>query len=118
MPSIDSSTRDSTTMFYESMINNTKNQDVSLWSNLCAGIASNHIIETKKTRENTDLVAGNVPFTSRNLCFISNDFHHSFKDKQNITLESWLQSIFDNYYWRSFISYSQKKRKYSWKIQN
>ena len=111
MPSIDSSPRDSTTMLYESMINNTKNQDVSLWSNLCARIARYHIIETKKTRENTNLVAGNVPFTSRNLCFISNDFLHSFKDKQNITLESWVQSIFDNYYWRSFISYSQKEKK-------
>ena len=111
LPSIDSSPRDATTMLYESIMKNSKNKDVSLWSNLSARIAKYHIEETKKSRENTDLVAGGVPFTSRNLCFISNDFHNSFENNKNITIESWLQSIFDNYYWRSFISYSQKEKK-------
>ena len=92
-------------------MNNTKNKDVTLWSNLCARIARYHIEETKKSKEHSDLVAGNVPFTSRNLCFISNDFHRTFENTENITIESWLQSIFDNYYWRSFISYSQKEKK-------
>ena len=98
-------------MLYESIINNSKDKDISLWPNLCARIARYHMEETKKTKENTDLVAGNVPFTSRNLCFISNDFHRSFENKENFTIESWLQSIFDNYYWRTFISYSQKDKK-------
>ena len=111
LPSIDSSPRDATTMLYESIINNTKDKDIILWSNLSARIAKYHIEETKKSKENTDLVAGNVPFTSRNLCFISNDFHRSFENNENVTIESWLQSIFDNYYWRSFISYSKKEKK-------
>jgi len=111
LPSIDSSPRDATTMLYESIVNNSKDKDITLWSNLCARIAKYHIEETKKSKENTDLVAGNVPFTSRNLCFISNDFHRYFENNENITIESWLQSIFDNYYWRSFISYSQTKKK-------
>ena len=115
MPSIDSSPRDATTMLFESMMKKSKDKDVSLWSNLSARIARYHIEETKKSKDNTDLVAGNVPFTSRNLCFISNDFHHSFDNNKNITIESWLQSIFDNYYWRSFISYSQKDKKNLWK---
>ena len=110
LPSIDSSPRDATTMLYESISNNSNIDDFSLWSNLSARIAKYHIEETKKSKENTDLVAGNVPFTSRNLYFISNDFHKTF-DKLNPTVESWLQSIFDNYYWRSFINYSQKERK-------
>ena len=111
MPSIDSSPRDATTMLYESIIKNSKDNDITLWSNLSSRIARYHIEETKKSRENTDLVAGNVPFTSRNLCFISNDFHRSFENHEDITIESWLQSIFDNYYWRSFISYSQEEKK-------
>ena len=115
MSSIDSSPRDATTMLFESMMKKSKDKDVCLWSNLSARIARYHIEETKKSRDNTDLVAGNVPFTSRNLCFISNDFHHSFDNNKNITIESWLQSIFDNYYWRSFISYSQKGKKNLWK---
>ena len=110
LPSIDSSPRDATTMLYESISNNSNIDDFSLWSNLSARIAKYHIEETKKSKENTDLVAGNVPFTSRILYFISNDFHKTF-DKLNPTVESWLQSIFDNYYWRSFINYSQKERK-------
>ena len=111
LPPIDSIPRDATTMLYESIVNNSKDKDIALWSNLCARIARYHMEETKKTKENTDLVAGNVPFTSRNLCFISNDFHRTFENMENITIESWLQSIFDNYYWRSFISYSQKEKK-------
>ena len=111
MPSIDGTPRDATTMLYESIMNKTKDKDISLWSNLCARIARYHIEETKKSRENTDLVAGNVPFTSRNLCFIANDFHRSFIHNKNITIESWLQSVFDNYYWRSFINYSQIEKK-------
>ena len=109
LPSIDSSPRDATTMLYESMIQNKKDSGAVLWSNLCSRIAKYHIEETKKSRENTDLIAGNIPFTSRNLCFISNDFHHSFK-KNKIKIESWIQSIFENYYWRSFINYSKDKR--------
>ena len=110
LPSIDQSPRDASTMLYESIIKNSKDNDINLWSNLSSRIARYHIEETKKSRENTDLVAGNVPFTSRNLCFISNDFHNSFENKKNVTIESWLQSVFDNYYWRSFISYSQKEK--------
>jgi len=111
MPSIDSSPRDSTTMLYESIIKNSKDNDITLWSNLSSRIARYHIEETKKSRENTDLVAGNVPFTARNLCFISNDFHRSFENNKNISIESWLQSIFDQYYWRSFMNYSKEKKK-------
>ena len=88
LPSIDSSPRDATTMLYESITNNSDIDDNILWSNLCARIAKYHIEETRKSRENTDLVAGNVPFTSRNLTFISNDFHHSFENKENISIES------------------------------
>ena len=53
-------------MLYESIINNSKDKDTALWSNLSARIAKYHIEETKKSKENTDLVAGNVPFTSSN----------------------------------------------------
>ena len=105
LPSIDSSPRDATTMLYESMFNGIEEKNIKLWSNLCARIARYHIEKTKESKENTDLVAGNVPFTPRNLCFISNDFHNSFINKINIPIESWLQIIFDNYYWRSFIDY-------------
>ena len=111
LPSIDASPRDATTMLYESIIQNSKENDITLWSNLSSRMARYHIEETKKSKENTDLVAGNVPFTSRNLCFISNDFHQTFEKNDNITIESWLQSVFDNYYWRSFINYSQKEKK-------
>ena len=111
LPSIDSSPRDATTMLYESIVNNSTIEDSTLWVNLCARIAKYHIEETKKSKENTELVAGNVPFTSRNLVFISNDFHHSLENNEyNISIESWLQSVFDNYYWRSFINYSSKEK--------
>ena len=111
LPSIDSSPRDATTMLYESIINDSNVKDNNiLWSNLCARIAKYHIEETKKSKANTDLVAGNVPFTSRNLTFISKDFHHTFENNKNISIESWLQNVFDNYYWRSFINYSPKEK--------
>ena len=111
LPSIDSSPRDATTMLYESIVNNSTIEDSTLWVNLCARIAKYHIEATKKSKENTELVAGNVPFTSRNLVFISNDFHHSLENNEyNISIESWLQSVFDNYYWRSFINYSSKEK--------
>ena len=41
--------------------------------------------------------------------FIANDFHRTLENK-NITIEAWLLSIFDNYYWRSFINYSKETR--------
>ena len=55
-------------------------------------------------------MAGNAPFTSRNLCFVSKDFHHFYENNKNINIESWFQSIFENYYWRSFIGYSQEEK--------
>ena len=116
LPSVESYPRDVTTILYESIINKIKkpeNSDISLWSNLCARIARYHIEKTKETKKNTDLVAGNVPFTSRNLYFISNDFLH-FNENENVKellkIKSWLKSIFDNYYWRSFINYSQEQK--------
>jgi len=63
LPSIDSSPRDATIILNESIVNNSKDKDITLWSNLCAPIAKYLIEETKKSKENTDLVAGNVPFT-------------------------------------------------------
>ena len=112
LPSIDSNPRDATTMLYESLIiNNSKIKEPSLWSNLCARIAKYHIIETKKSKENIELIAGNVPFTSRNLKFISNDYLHTFYlNNKTISIESWIQRIFDNYYWRSSINCSIKER--------
>ena len=110
--SIDSSPGDATTMLYESITNNKKyikENEIFLWSNLCSRITKYHIEETKKSKKNNDLVAGNVPFTSRNLCFIANDFHRTLENK-NITIEAWLLSIFDNYYWRSFINYSKETK--------
>ena len=98
-------------MLFKSITNHSNIDDTLLWANLSARIAKYHIEETKKSRENTDLVAGNVPFTSRNLAFISNDFHHSFENNENnVSIESWLQSVFDNYYW------SSKRKKIIWKI--
>ena len=117
--SFDLNPRDASTMLYKSIINIMENPtkfDISLWSNICSRIARYHIEETKKSKNNTDLVAGNVPFTSRNLCFISKDYYYFYnylkkqKDK-NINIETWLQSIFDNYYWRSFVNYSQREKK-------
>ena len=110
LSAIDSNPIDATTMLYESISYNSNiEEDSNLWLNLCARIAKYHIEKSKLSKENTDLIAGNVPFTARNLSFISNDFHKSF-DGKNIEVESWLQGIFENYYWRSFINYSQKGR--------
>ena len=74
-------------------------------------IISYHIEQIKKTKEKPDLIAGNIPFTSRNLNFISKDYYNIFNNKNNeiynsISLETWLYSIFENYYWRSYIHYS------------
>ena len=98
-------------MLYESIIQNSTDNDITLWSNFSSRIARYHIEKAKESRDNTDLVAGNVPFTPRNLCFISNDFHNTFEKNKDITIQSWLQSVFDNYYWKSFISYSQETKK-------
>ena len=73
-------------------------------------ITSYHLIQSKKSKQNTDLITGNIPFTSRNLTFISNDYFRTFKNN-NIPIESWLKSAFDNYYWRSFIEYSYDNNK-------
>ena len=121
LPSIDTFPRDATTILYGNIMNNIEKPttlDIPLWSNLCARIARYHIEQTKKTKENTELVAGNAPFTSRNLCFISKDFIYQKekekekeeKDKKKIVIESWLKSIFENYYWRSFINYSKEEK--------
>ena len=97
-------------MLYESLIRKSKSKyDIPLWSNLCSRIAKYHIEEKKISKENPELIAGNVPFTPRHLNFISNDFHHTFRPKK-ISIETWLQSIFDNYYWRSFIKYLPSKK--------
>jgi len=110
LPSIDYSPRDATTMLYESLIRKSKSKyDIPLWSNLCSRIAKYHIEEKKITKKNPELIAGNVPFSPRHLNFISNDFHHTFRHKK-ISIEVWLQSIFDNYYWRSFIKYLPSKK--------
>ena len=97
-------------MLYNRIIDEEEDKSsYSLWSNLCARIANYHITQKKKSIEDTDLVAGNVPFTERNLCFISNDYLNTLKNS-SIKKESWLQSIFDNYYWRSFINYTHKDK--------
>ena len=107
LPQIDLNPSDTTTMLYQNIITNSKYKDLSLMSYLCAGIAKYHIEEVKKSKDNSDLLTGNMPFTSRNLCFILNDFHRTFENNKNINIESWLQNIFDNYYWRSYINYTQ-----------
>ena len=101
LPSIESNPTGVTTFLYEK-IKNGKNlieYDEALWNNLCRLIAKYHIEKTLFSRENTDLMVGNVPFTARNLCFVSNDFIHSFKKGEET---SWFKSIFENYYWISF----------------
>ena len=108
---IDSNERDTTTMLYESISTNSDiDEQYYLWSNLCARIATYHSEESKLSKGNTNLLAGNVPFTARNLSFILNDYHKTFINS-DITIESWLQSIFDNYYWRSYTDYSKKGKK-------
>ena len=126
---IDSSPRDATTILYENIINNIQEPDdidKTLWSNLCSRISRYHVEKVKETKEKPDLVAGNVPFTSRHLCFISTDFNHSDEIKKSLKSDdenkedkeykykviiSWLISIFDNYYWRSFNDYPKKDKK-------
>lgn len=39
-----------------------------------------------------------------------NDYHNTLKNNLTIKKESWLKSIFENYYWRSFIDFSHKNR--------
>ena len=113
LPSIDSIPREATTMLYGRImhkIDDEYKKNIPLWSNLSKRIVRYHIEQRKKTKENTDLIAGNVPFTSRNLCFISDDFHKYFKGKEKKNETSWLKGIFDNYYWRSFINYSDEEK--------
>ena len=78
---------------------------------LSSRINSYHIIKSKYSKQNIDLLAGNIPFTSRILNFICNDYIRTFNKKDSI--ESWLYTILDNYYWRSFIDFnSENKKKY------
>ena len=78
---------------------------------LSSRITSYHIIKSKYSKQNIDLLAGNIPLSSRNLNFICNDYIRTFNKKDSI--ESWLYTILDNYYWRSFIDFnSENKKKY------
>ena len=116
LQSIDSNEKDSTIMLYENIRYYSNDNLNSLWSNLCSRIAKYHSKETEKSKENTDKIAGNVPFTIRNLVFIINDWKHYFLQDKNKYIEKdkkfWFRNIFDNYYWKSFIDYSKEKNTY------
>ena len=121
LPSIDNRPRDAAIILFNGFSKLNLIKDVELKCELSNRIISYHNHQIKKTKEKTDLVAGNIPFTSRNLKFISNDYYYTFKNKYNeiydikkdnkISIELWLYSIFDNYYWRSFIHYSSDNKK-------
>ena len=107
--SIDSKPSDAGVILYNGFSRLNLINDIFLKYELSNRIISYHFEQIKKTKEKPELVAGNIPFTSRNLYFISKDYYHVFNNKNNdsITLETWLYSIFENYYWRSYIHYSQ-----------
>ena len=107
---IDDKPNDAATILFNGFSKNEEIDDEELKYELSSRITSYHLIQSKKSKQNTDLITGNIPFTSRNLTFISNDYFKTFKNK-NIPIESWLKSAFDNYYWRSFIEYSYDNNK-------
>ena len=105
LSSIDEKPNDAATLLFNGFSKKDEIDDIGLKYELSSRITSYHIEQIKISKKNSDMLAGNVPFTSRNLTFISNDYIRTF-NKKEISLESWLYSIFDNYYWRSFIDYS------------
>ncbi len=110
LESIDNLPRDATTMLYNIIRKNEAYPNNSYWIDLCKRISTYHIDQTRKSRNDSEKFAGNAPITPRHLCFISKDYHNYFK-KNKIPDTCWVKSIFDNYYWRSYISQDLATRK-------
>ena len=110
LESIDNLPRDVTTMLYNNIRANETYPNSSYWKDLCGRISTYHIEQTRESRNDLEKFAGNAPITPRHLCFISKDYHNYFK-KNKISDTCWLKSIFDNYYWRSYISQDSTSRK-------
>ncbi len=86
--------------------------DKNLWAQIALRLAQSHIFCVEKSNELTDNFAGGVPFTSRNLNFIVEDkTNNKFKDKGELKYEkigNWIKSIFNYYYFDSFIENNRK----------
>ena len=84
-------------------------------------LAQSHIFCVEKSNELTDNFAGGVPFTSRNLNFIVEDkTNNKFKDKGELKYKKigdWIKSIFNYYYFDSFIENNRKPNDYYSKIK-
>ena len=111
---IEEKPNDAATILYNGFTRNEEIDDDNLKYELSSRIASYHIIKSKYSKQNTDLLTGNIPFTSRNLNFIYNDYIRTFKKKDSI--EAWLYTILENYYWRSFIGFTSENKKNILKI--
>ena len=110
MNSIDERPNDCALILFNGFSNNEEIEDDNLKCELSSRITSYHMKQSKFSKQNTELLAGNIPITSRNINFIYNDYIRTFNSKQ-ILIESWLYSILENYYWRSFIGYSSENNK-------
>ena len=107
LPSIDDSERDASTMLYNSL---EKKINPELCVEIAARLTNSHMKAVQLSKLNTENFAGGIPFTSRNLLFISKEYNSkSMPPSNNNEVAEFINSCLELYYINSFISPGYQK---------
>ena len=111
LPQIDDSARDASTMLYNSL--ETKiNPDLCV--ELAARLTNSHMKAAQISKLNTENFAGGIPFTARNLLFISKEYNsRNEPPSTDYEVADLINSCLELYYINSFIKTGQEKENFS-----
>ena len=111
LPQIDDTARDASTMLYNSLENKI-NQELCV--ELAARLTNSHMKAAQISKLNTENFAGGIPFTARNLIFISKEYNSK---KEPLSSEDevaeLINSCLELYYINSFIKIGPQKENFT-----
>ena len=109
LPQIDSNTKDSSLLLFNSLNNLDFQQEneLKIIADICTRIGKVHTYSVNKSKKEPENFAGNVRLTIRNLNFISNEYN--LIKGGNKKLSKFLKNSLEYYYWNS-ISFSKNNK--------
>ena len=110
LPAIDDTESDASTMLYNSLENKVNPE---LCVEIAARLTNSHMKAVKISKLNTENFAGGIPFTSRNLLFISKEYNAKSEPPSDVeNVAEFMNTCLELYYINSFISPGSQKQEF------